>query len=387
MPDLYFEGFPAEILLNIVSQLTDLESLISLLRASPHVWRFFDTFGLEVTEKILNSSPLDEQIVIAIRTNACIRAGCFPISSISELQEHVTCEAIKYQDPPGALVPTSLPKTSSKVLRGILATAHRLNSLMLDCLQLYLERLRKLRPAHVRNHNLTMEMHLVTLVRALNPAAHPHEREIQFDPPSCLEEQRILRALWRIQLLTDLNAALTNNIVTGWSSDGIERLKNMTPVQIYRLSELSDVLQSDDRYDDVAQGGLLHSLAFVETSEYSMILLVSEYLEERLHAPSRALVSSRPNPWLATQPQGWDLEEMDRHFNPTFEDLAEIFDQHLLRDVLFASYRKLGFAIWDQYRMQCYGMNRCDENRSQTAAFSWYVNVLPEEDRARVEKW
>lgn len=77
MTDL-FQQLPPEVLLPIFAYLPDLDSLDSLLQASPAAFRVFDVHSAEIFEAVLSSGAIHEFTCALIRITALIRSSSLP---------------------------------------------------------------------------------------------------------------------------------------------------------------------------------------------------------------------------------------------------------------------------------------------------------------------
>jgi hypothetical protein len=111
----YIESLPPELLLPILIALPDLESLDSLLRASPAAFRIFDSFGAIVFETILSSGSNYTytcaliRITTLIRTNALLPA-VYDLERFKRLVRHETSPH-RWDPPLWDHPPTSLLNT------------------------------------------------------------------------------------------------------------------------------------------------------------------------------------------------------------------------------------------------------------------------------------
>lgn len=222
------DNLARELLLLIAFQIPDLVSLDSLIRASPAFYRLFNTNAVEMTEAVLTFGHTHRHIQVIIRIVASIRSSSLPAPSLQYFRSHATGEAMWRRLTPSkdAISPLYLAKdTTSEVLREIMATNRKLTSLALDCLKFYLARFQTLKP----DHPIT-EVSLGAYRSTQNVQGQRFVRN-ESGPPDWVEEQRALRAFWRIQLIYDLKQAASS---LSWSEADLVKLHEIHPMQMYQ---------------------------------------------------------------------------------------------------------------------------------------------------------
>ncbi|KAF2152056.1 hypothetical protein K461DRAFT_161221 [Myriangium duriaei CBS 260.36] len=273
-----YESLPTEIRLGILDHLSDLETLDSLIRASPADFRVFAICGTQVLDRILDAGFTHQRSCDIIRNVALIRQGGFPITSLSELQRQVTSIALmSEQDRSMPYLPVfQLPANlTPEVMYSILATARRITFQTLDCLDVHLQRFLQVAP-YVSGDPIQMEHHTVESILEMAP---DDPAAVQFEcwdigPPTWAEEQLVYRAFWRIQLVEDLRRAVNVGLVTGWSDEEREKLNELSLLHIYDFEEmvclasltynLAEGPGFDDYQELVEQGVVLTVLGYLE---------------------------------------------------------------------------------------------------------------------------
>ncbi|KAF3067713.1 hypothetical protein CFAM422_008534 [Trichoderma lentiforme] len=233
------EHIPEKILLQIISHLPGLDTLWNLLTASPRSLRLFNSQALTIIENIFSSpnSLLPPKIQEIIRAVILTRAGALPFKSRDELRyqfihHKVPMRTIKDKTcipfGPDRLIAADIPVS---ILRSVVATAHHISALTHACLSFYL--------GQVYNPSIFAPQHAQTplplyKIRGSNPletdktpAWHqvfvgmPY-KVANAGPPSWVEEMRVTRAVWLIQLVGDVRSFVFFNFSTsGWSYDDI----------------------------------------------------------------------------------------------------------------------------------------------------------------------
>jgi hypothetical protein len=236
-----FELLPERILLKIAINLPGLDTLWNLLTASPRCLRLFNSHGLRIIEKIFTgpNSILPPKIQEIVRAVILTRAGTLLFKSRDELSHQFihhklplriikdkTCITIGRERVKAANLPIS-------VLLSVVATAHHISALTHACLASHL--------AQVYEPNLFAPQHAqlplpLYKIRGSNPpegdktpAWHqvfvgtPY-KVVDVGPPSWVEEMRVTRAMWLIQLVGDVRCLVISDLsASGWSYDDINR--------------------------------------------------------------------------------------------------------------------------------------------------------------------
>lgn len=221
-----FETLPYELLLQVLCNLPDLTTLDSVLRASPASYRLFDTdaCAVEIFECVLSDGCVCDHIQVLMRQVALLRSGSrsfppgyteytsWPVApGIASFRRQIIEESLRHSSRQKASNAGFAPKRLDRdiepyILRGILVTARRLTVTSLKCIDFYLDALAQ----------LTSEKQDETaLASAL--------------PPGWSEEQRCLRALWRLQLIFDLKRAARRGTL-GWSKKDLKSLEGIAAI-------------------------------------------------------------------------------------------------------------------------------------------------------------
>ncbi|ATY61105.1 F-box cyclin [Cordyceps militaris] len=226
-----FEKLPYELLLHILSDVPDLTTLDSLLRASPAAYRLFDhgTCAVDVFERVLaGGSCACDHVQVLMRQTALLRCGARPFPpgyteytpwpvapGIASFRRQVIEESLRHgsrqKASPAGFAPKRLDRAAVEacVVRSILVTARRLTMLALDCLDAYLEELAR-------------------MTGGGGDDAGDDERS-RPPPPLWSEEQRCVRALWRLQLIFDLKRAARRGTL-GWCKKDLKSLEGIAAV-------------------------------------------------------------------------------------------------------------------------------------------------------------
>ncbi|KAH6711537.1 hypothetical protein BKA61DRAFT_676733 [Leptodontidium sp. MPI-SDFR-AT-0119] len=226
------ENLAPELLIPILISLPDLKSLDNLLQASPAAFRLFNLRGVEIFEAILSSDVTRPHIYRAlISITVLLRATTLPLyvydlATFKDLVRHETT-AYRYEPSRWDYPQSSLPsQTSPMILREVLATNRKILRLTLDCLQYYLDKFQPLRPSRLADRTFRYKAIFKDVKNferpwLLNPAEAPYPVQT-FESPSWIEQQRVIRALWRIRLFYEFKDAIGTSCIL-WPEKDISR--------------------------------------------------------------------------------------------------------------------------------------------------------------------
>lgn len=235
---------PPDVFLPILAAL-DLESLDSLLQASSAAYRLFDAFGAHIFEAVLSNGTTHQYTCALIRITALLRTSSLPPEAHDwkSLKAFVRHESTphRYKRPSWTRPPARLPSDfSPTVLRGILATYRRTVCLVISCLKFYLGRFRPLRPLHLADESFTyvgnlwaFDLEDVVFSYEQHPKGRPFPVH-DIGPPTWVEEQRLLRAFWRLQVFHEVRD-LGRASRLDWTDGDLQRLNDKTVALFYDI--------------------------------------------------------------------------------------------------------------------------------------------------------
>jgi hypothetical protein len=398
VPQSHIEKLAPELLLTILTHLPDLTSLDNILTASPAAYRLFDsTHAIKLFNTILLSGNTHEYTSALIRIIIPFRSGTLPphIHSLNDFQEMVTHDTTshRYDPPDWEHLPLVLaPDTPAAVLRGMLATNRMIVHRTACCLDYYLERFKALRPKHLLDKDFQFVSEFQGLERRyvpswqLKPAENPFPVQ-DIGPCTWLEQQRVLRAYWRVQLGGEIQNAARKGVMH-WSVDGMSVIDLCCYVDI-------DNLLDDNDHDENSYG---------EPYVYQQgTLLERELLESVLHYEENSMRPVSVPAQLGFAPFNIstisedDREVLGWHTSITYTFFYKLGGRpghHIpmgpcspLQHVAFKPFRGLGFAIWSRERMVAYGFLDPDARSDQdhTYFLAW-KSVLGHDTIEQVEQ-
>ncbi|KAK7976768.1 hypothetical protein PG989_015231 [Apiospora arundinis] len=197
------------------------QCLDNLLQASPFAYRVFETHGVQVFDALLSNGTIHPFTVSLIRFVAHIRASSLPphVNDLPTFRHCISRETTEYPyDPPRwSHPPCPLPPVPATILRSILASHRAIIRLTVNCLEFHLLLFKELRPAHLEDESFEWD-HIYygdeddrdcCYIGAWDqdPERKPFPTR-DIGPPTWVEEQRVIRACWRIELWKNLRAVV-----------------------------------------------------------------------------------------------------------------------------------------------------------------------------------
>ncbi|KAJ3954088.1 hypothetical protein N0V92_009426 [Colletotrichum tropicale] len=183
------EGLPVEILEQILFSITDLRSLYHLVVALSAASRVFGSAkaGPKALDHVLGESMAPEVITL--------------VSLVSLVR------TASLEHPPAPLA-YLLRGQSPQLVRGVLLTARRICCLTWACLEYYRSQWKSVTPCHLENGPFAWGAREKAWRQ--NPQGRPYTPQ-PLSPPCWMEEQRVMRGFWRLQLLLDLKLAISED--------------------------------------------------------------------------------------------------------------------------------------------------------------------------------
>jgi hypothetical protein len=409
-PNCYLENLSPELLFPILAYLPDLESLSSLLRASPGAYRLFNTQpnGPAIFEAVLSSGSTHKYTCALIRIIALIRADALPptVHDFITMKDLILHETSPHRwDPqrwvhPQTILPSDI---STSVLRTLLATNRKIQRLAFGCLDFYLNRFRSLKPFNSAGFSFDSTPFAEWDGDLIGPWQEKPANSVYYYPvqdigrPSWLEQQRVVRVFWRIQLSHDLKAAVDSSRIV-WpemDEEGYMRVDNIGP---------ADLCDAPGFFMDDAGGFLLDAEEILEREtllEHELLETAIQYTREVQEGIDDAAYWQLKKDWAtASTPRSpEDCVALDLTFRSNmwsyFYELTGRPGWHImdsvspLQHVKFDLFRRFGFTIWSTARMAAYGLLLA---RDEYAAgmhppyFEAWRNLLTQEERDSVDK-
>ncbi|KAM0490980.1 hypothetical protein ACHAP8_011047 [Fusarium lateritium] len=427
------ENLPPEILLPVITNLPDLNSLWKLLQASPHVWRLFEdgSTSLAITEGILSGpqSTIPPKIRQLIRGVILVRSGTLPFENLAEFGSQFMKAMIPALIPDEATVKTLGPeslshRSSPAVLRSVVATSYHLSALSQSYLASCLERLRdpSFRPLHAHNPS----PHYTHDYKDTEEYVPAWDREffgtpfhvVDMGQPTWVEEMRVVRVMWIMQLVGEMQLLLDSKPNIGWSKEDVSRLLDMGPVYLFHepdspVSDIEPIKSAMDylatlRNPDkdyfyrlpAAPAPSLDNRWTTALPNYNEVFMeVKAYrLNGKFHwlrkgsqvpegaTPVKAPTVTEEKMWEQTA-RAFDLRPYGVNFWQRLRN-DDLFVGSPLPGISFKSFRPLGLAFWDRKRLWLLGLaSGVNGNRYHMEGFYFFVweSILPPEEVAAIK--
>jgi hypothetical protein len=398
-----------EILLDIITRLPGLDTLNNLLRASPRSWRLFNHEALTITEAVLSraDSLLPPQIQELIRAVILARSSALPFRTFDDFQLKFlrrNLPQFKVTSPPPfmTLGPNSLALVppSPAVLRSVVATAQHISVLTHACLNSYLSRVRE--PSFATQHCHEKGFRYTFGYGPKQKCVPPWEREFvgtpvemrDTGPPSWVEEMRVMRALWLIQLAGDVRRLATkDDSVLGWPREDVKRVSSIEPEELAQITNpgwqpyhggVEEVRSVTEYLGELEEQRTVHAstkegpyyrlprlpgdaAGAAWTTQEPKACLMTWGGVGYTYDYGNGVVWIEPTPEIrelhqhpqASEGQNWgqtrNALESEAPGMSFFMDLT-IADNSPLFGIKFDPFRRLGFGIWDKERMHFLGL-------------------------------
>jgi hypothetical protein len=375
-----FSSIPAEVLLQITKLVPDLRSLHSLALAEPAVYRLWGAYGTEILLAVTsNRVCITPQIRDLIWLVALLRSTRMPAWSLDTFVERFVKPTMVYNNPPEPPCAVPSPKYCPF---SVLATASRIHDFTQSCLEYYLEKLRRVQS---RLRRLTGN-YFAFYTRPFGPydLMVPGWRRLADSTPcetrymgaaSWVEEQIVLRAFWRLQLLYDFKRAARNSRLAAWSRSDTDRILNLRVDELFpefwpllaphhEIINVCEYLQASDENSSLPE--ILPERKVEVRIGPRDIVLDDGYMGQRLSYVPRSLL---------VQGGVHIIEAVIRD------------DQSPIKGASFSLFRCYGFAFWDTPRLATLNLY---SKHCSLAVFShyWYSwrSLLSAEELATVER-
>lgn len=349
MPDLFIT-LPMPLPLMILESIEDLSTLSYLLQSSPVANVIFETYYCEIAEVVL--SNLAPQLQRLLRTLIFIRSNSLSIAgqliSPEALDSFLKARVLNDDTGAGRL---SNARVSLVAVRSFIKSANRVQEVTASFFEILLDRLNSIKPFYLPDKSYDFDHCRAFLSEEEYCANLPEGRRyaiMKCGPPSWIEEQRVRRALWRLQLYFDLIHVTRQGL--GVTSKVCDLLKDEGPHRVW--NKLQDYWERDEM-----------DCVYEHIREFSDALATlsarSPHLYKLPATESRSVTVARPIPYYSYVSFKWGqtTEHLDRSSAAIscFHRIRVWFDPQLPRSS-FPSFRRLGFEIWDREKMARLGL-------------------------------
>ncbi|KAJ0275943.1 hypothetical protein COL940_008556 [Colletotrichum noveboracense] len=323
------ENLPTEVLLQILAHIDDVHCLWNIITSSPASFRVFSQYSADIFWQSISESTITPQTQDIIRFVIQLRAGAHEETGLDEIFR-------KIKDREAGIVlgkseeagydfesrdASKLPSLS--VLRSVLSTAAQVHCLTRSCI----------------DHNL--QQLVDAKARGRLEWAPEDDRARR---PSWVEEQRVLRAFWRLQLIYELKLAVNT-------------------------SRVRDTPGTSDHAND------FDIQSFYDSSNSNLKVAYHEVMTAIERVPTT--VAMRRSSLVLPADGLWIVDSMSRGAHSPIKYAG------------FEPYRFLGFAIWDRHRLAELGLASPPGHGRVTGLgsyFSYWLRLLDARDLARAEE-
>lgn len=426
-----------ELLQNIMIFLPDFDSLWNLLQASPHALHTFNAAALPITETILSShgSLLPPKIQELIRAVILARACALPFQSLDEFHLDFIHGTLPKTNQINHTYYTLSPEIlaaaapSATIIISVISTACHISALTHACLASYLALVREPRifaPQHCLNASFNYR------ARRDEEGRHKYPWQLKLrgqpfkitdaGPPSWVEQMRVRRALWIVQLVGEVRRAASNqasNQVQGlkWPRGDIDKMRLMSPEALAahptaRVGPDEEIKTVNEYLIDLCWNyGAEHTYYRLPqpppgitqygwdtqqpeacewtrggrgcSYDYGYKTVIVEPTPEELELDI-PILSTDANDLGQTRSALHSMVPSAEHFSLQYSSLSP------LRGIAFDSFRRLGLAIWDRKRCHLLGlMNgiRTEADQGHPPPFYYFAweSLLSEEEVSKVK--
>lgn len=377
---------PTEILIMIMKYCPSISSLWSLINTSSRLNLIFMNVAGEVVEYVMTAT-----LPVRIRNHMMIvlmtRTSPNSLFDIENLLKYMS-EEFNLESLPA--------KTSPQVLRGFLELAHTLHGVAHACLDFYLEKTKAMKPQHLSDTEVQKIYNNWRLPRHKFDGlqGQPYQPKSS-GPASYLEEQTVIRFLWRLQVFIDLKSAFRVGALDHWPEEDQNRLQAMAMLDFLELFYVPG--RSRRRYS-YEQEQFFTVISFVNATIGEQSSESEDTLTRFLHQPPAAVYNRgyqlpclpKPGPTMERMSGRDVLIDIDSEIGRA--QMGWRFHTIMTTDVTkspllhfsFKPYRKFGFAFWQDERMIDLGFlepksNRWGMSEPYSLYFTWRSILTPDE--------
>ena len=329
-----FTLIPSSLLLLIIKQTPTFADLQSILVASPCFASLFNECATEIVEAVA-SSKLSKPLHHLLHTVAKIRSGLLSGD-----------EPLRYFDLVNGQQHDRVPDLSSTVARKLVLVASNIERLADSCLRELLHRCRNIRPSHSADPQF----------RFTDDAVNEWPPGISYSPqdcgpPSWVEEERVLRALWRLQVFFDLRREIPD---TPWLGPRSQKLGNIDGSEFWKALPAWELDEIDCVYECLQD---IIGQDSNNSSELSAPVQSRDRMRQLPVAPLVGIVEAWPAAgWELEAPQNLMKDNQEASLRPNpgfnfFRTLGSLGGRSPLDGTDFREFRRIGFGIWSMKRL------------------------------------
>lgn len=382
---------PPELLLHLMKLSAGLSSLRSLIYASPDCYRLFDSWSIEIIEAVM-AATVPASIRCRMRANLRweLLGGPKTLDEAKSVPCITSINSTPLRSDDMQLLPSSLSA------RRFLNLAHRIHMLGHACLDHYIQSSLAMCPSYlVKLGPLQRGLGRRRFRVLFDTAKGQPFRPSSTGPPSWVEEQRVLKALWLIQYHLRLENALAANLLS-WPQDDQQALASAGITRFF--SNFPHSYHS-------RRNGFVEEVVLIDESirhyEKQQIWTVREFVEMKLsedgtltkaELPLVSMGGFKPGECALSKVVSPNEDKFQQSSFYLDQDSASIDFQRWISQypgesplpyIPFDPWRKFGLAIFDDMRMIDLGLLRVWPTGmppKRDLYYTWY-SVLTEEEK------
>lgn len=287
---------------------------------------------------------------------------------------------------------------SPQVLYETVEKAHTIHGIAHACLDFYIERSLSAMPERISDNNLQDYKRIQSVLYSKRQSRGQPFQPKEFGPPTYLEEQIVIRALWQLQLFLDMKIAHRTIALSHWSEKDNKHLKTMAGIP--EIARLSCDPGSDMNFSSKMEQ-IVSVIEFIQEFTRGQHGSIEDILARFLHSPPLAVLNQahrlsccpKPNTIFEEVCGREALIDIDtrierRTIGCSFYQIMTKNTKPPVKHVSFKPWRRLGFALWQNERMvelgflepKASGYGLID---SEKLWFTWRSILTPEEDAER----
>ncbi|CAF9917169.1 hypothetical protein IMSHALPRED_003484 [Imshaugia aleurites] len=367
MPDP-FSTLPLPLPLMVLTAIEDLSTLNYLLQASPAANVIFEGYYSEITEAVMsNFVPELQQL---LRTIVSMRSDRSSIKDTVDTPEALdSFLAARALSSNASAKPLSNTTVSLSAVRSLTSSASLVQQVSACFFEELLNRVNKIKPSYLLDQSYSYHSRYPRYPKKI-PEGRPY-KPLQCGHPSWIEEQRVLRALWRLEVYFDLVAITRPK--TGSTSQVWNLLGNEGPHRIWPRLMRWETRELDCVYD------YLYDISDATTRPPGQPL----HLAKLPLIEHGSVTVPRSTPVHDVLVYNWCQSTIFLgKMSPAMKFLNTIGKLSFspLYRSSFEPFQRLGFGIWDSEKMARLGLNQYSM-RTLPADVSKMYRVGPFEGR------
>ncbi|OKL57784.1 hypothetical protein UA08_07144 [Talaromyces atroroseus] len=377
---------PTEILIDIMKYSPNFSCLWSLINASQRFHAIFMGAAQEIVEAVMSDVPACIQALMRLVVTARTAPGSY--TDIKDVIKHMSrqkpYQPWQTQDP--------------QFMHSFVGLAHTTHSVAHACLDYYVERSLAMKPQCLNSSHLETLFTPQSLLYSKQQSQGQPYRPKKTGPATYVEEQRVLRLLWRLQTIFTLRFVASE--LTHWPEEDRTRLLTTDMYSMLYLFHNSSsrciwspVWESEQYLTVIEYLNQVNLMTSSQTlTENSLANFLLQPFPGMEHKAYHSHCFPPPPPPSQKVPPGleryvdinYEIEEIPVGYD-FYKTVTTDAKKSPLQNVPFAPYRRYGFAIWDVNRLTDMGFLVSQDGmyglmEQYKLYFTWRSILTPEED-------